>query len=148
YVSSSNTNDSILPAFLIFGFWLSASAWKRGAFCALSSWTKFASLIVAPLWLTYPDWRQVRPHVRFATGFAVATLAAFSILLLEPNPLHAARVFYDRTFSSQLGRESPFSLWDWRQYHAKGIPNLHLVQQALEVLLVIGALAAAFFPRR
>jgi hypothetical protein len=148
YVSSSNTNDSILPAFLIFGFWLTASAWKRGAFCALSSWTKFASLIVAPLWLTYPDWRRVRPQIRFATGFAVATLAAFSILLLEPNPLHAARVFYDRTFASQLGRESPFSLWDWRQYHAKGIPNLHLVQQALEVLLVIGALAAAFFPRR
>src|SRR2546421_6711475 len=148
YVSSSNTNDSILPAFLIFGFWLAASPVKRGVFCALSAWTKFAPLIVAPLWLTYPDWRERRPQVRFVVGFAVATLAAFSILLLEPHPIHAVGTFWDRTFRPQIHRESPFSLWDWRQYHAKGIPDLHRVQQALEVLLVIGAVAAAFFPRR
>ena len=148
YVSSSNTNDSILPAFLIFGFWLAASPVKRGVFCALSAWTKFAPLIVAPLWMTYPDWRQIRPQARFVAGFAVATLAAFSILLLEPHPIHAVGTFWDRTFSPQIHRESPFSLWDWRQYHAKGIPDLHRVQQALEVLLVIGAVAAAFFPRR
>ena len=54
------------------------------------------------------------------------------MLLLEPSPWHAARVFYDRTIAYQFGRESPFSLWDWRQYHAKGIPDLHLVQLALE----------------
>jgi hypothetical protein len=57
-------------------------------------------------------------------------------------------VFYDRTFSFQVGRESPFSLWDWRQYHASGIPDLHLVQRALEVSLVVGALALGWFPRR
>ena len=33
---------------------------------------------------------------------------------------HAARVFYDRTVSFQIGRDSPFSLWDWGQYHAQG----------------------------
>ena len=148
YVSSSNTNDSILPAFLIFGFWLAASPVKRGVFCALSAWTKFAPLIVAPLWMTYPDWREIRPQARFVAGFAVATLAAFSILLLEPHPIHAVGTFWDRTFRPQIHRESPFSLWDWRQYHAKGIPDLHRVQQALEVLLVIGAVAAAFLPRR
>ena len=58
------------------------------------------------------------------------------MLLLEPSPLHAARVFCDRTIGYQFGRESPFSLWDWRQYHAKGMPDLHLVQSVLEVLLV------------
>src|SRR5207237_7870984 len=51
------------------------------------------------------------------------------------------------TFAWQFGRESPFSLWDWRQYHA-GLPDLHRVHQALEVLLAIGAVAAAFLPRR
>jgi hypothetical protein len=56
-------------------------------------------------------------------------------------------VFYDRTFAFQLGRDSPFSIWDWRQYHA-GLPDLHLVQRALEVLLVLGAVAAYFLPRR
>ena len=30
YVSMSNTNDAIMPAFLIWGFWLCTSAWARG----------------------------------------------------------------------------------------------------------------------
>ena len=55
YASSSNTNDALMPCFLIFGFWLASSPVGRGAFGALSAWTKFASLVVAPLWLTYPD---------------------------------------------------------------------------------------------
>jgi hypothetical protein len=104
-----------------------------------------------PLWLTYPNlgdtWRR-RSWVFFASGFVFATALAFSILLLEPSLGHALHVFYVRTVKSQIDRESPFSLWDWRQYHAKGIPDLHRVQQLLEVLLVIGAIAAAFLPRR
>jgi hypothetical protein len=149
YVSNSNTNDAILPAFLIVGLWLVGSPWARGIFVALSGWTKFATLIVAPMWLTYPElrWRPQR-LLAYAGGFALATAAAFTILLFEPSPLHAAHVFYDRTIKSQIDRQSPFSLWDWRQYHARGIPDLHLVQRALEVLLVAAALAFAFVPRR
>ena len=62
--------------------------------------------------------------------------------------MHAARVFAERTFGFQLDRESPFSIWGWGQYHAKGVPDLHLVQQVLQVLLVAGALLVAFVPRR
>jgi hypothetical protein len=145
YASSSNTNDAIMPCYLIFGFWLASSPVGRGVFAALSGWTKFASLVVAPLWATYPD---RRPSWRFVAGFAAATLAAFSIVLLEPSPLHELRVFWDRTVSWQVGRQSPFSLWDWGQYHARGLPDLHLVQRVLQVLLVVGAVAAAFVPRR
>jgi hypothetical protein len=56
-------------------------------------------------------------------------------------------VFYDRTVSFQVGRDSPFSIWDWGQYHAKGLPNLHLLQRALQGLLVLGALALFVVPR-
>jgi hypothetical protein len=149
YVSSSNTNDAIPAAFLIWGFWLVTSAWARGIFVALSAWTKFASLVVAPMWLTYPElrWRPSRLGA-FVGGFAVATVVAFSILLLEPSPIHAAHVFYDRTIKNQVDRESPFSLWDWRQYHAHGLPNLHVVQRVLEVLLVVASVAFAIVPRR
>src|SRR5207253_4831484 len=49
---------------------------------------------------------------------------------------------------NQVDRESPFSLWDWRQYHARGIPNLHVVQYALEGLLVAASVAFALVPRR
>jgi hypothetical protein len=149
YVSMSNTNDGILPVFLVFGFWLVTSPWARGIFVALSGWTKFATLVVAPLWLTYPGpVRRPRPALKFAAGFALATVAAFSILLLEPSPVQAAKDFYERTIESQVERESPFSLWDWRQYHARGLPDLELVQRALQVLLVVAALLVAFVPRR
>jgi hypothetical protein len=143
YALNSNTNDAIVPAFLIWGFWLASSPAPRGALVALSGLTKFASLIVVPLWLTYRG-----SAARFLAGFAFASVAAFSILLLEPNLVDAARTFYDRTVGWQLGRDSPFSLWGWGQYHAAGIPDLHLVQAALELLLVAAAIAAAFVPRR
>jgi hypothetical protein len=148
YVSSSNTNDSIMPAFLIWGFWLCTSSWARGAFVALAGWTKFAALLVAPLWATYPEARRSRRTVLlFAGGFALATLASFWVLLLEPSLLHAARVFWDRTIPPQVNRESPFSIWDWRQYQA-GLPDLLWVQRVLEALLVVGAVVVAFLPRR
>ena len=147
YVSSSNTNDAIQPVLLIFGFWLATSAPARGAFVALASWTKFAPLLLAPLWATYPDARRPRTVLAFGAGFLAASLAVFSILLLDPNPLHAARVFYDRTIPHQIGRDSPFSIWDWRQYHA-GLPDLHVLQHVLQGLLVAGSLAVAFVPRR
>jgi hypothetical protein len=149
YVSNSNTNDAIVPAFLIWGFWLASAPWARGAFGALSGWTKFGSLIVVPLWLTYPDVRAgVRSKLRFVGGFALASAAAFSVLLLEPDVLEAARLFAERTVVWQIDRESPFSLWGWGQYHAAGIPDLHLVQRAVQVLVVVGAVAVAFVPRR
>jgi hypothetical protein len=148
YASMSNTNDAIMPAFLIWGFWLCTSAWARGVFVGLASWTKFAALLVAPLWATYPEFRKSRrTALMFAGGFAIATVASFWVLLLEPNVLHAARVFWDRTIPPQVNRQSPFSLWDWRQYHA-GLPDLHWLQRVLQVLLVAGAAAAAFLPRR
>ena len=145
YASNSNTNDAIMPCFLIWGFWLVSAPVARGALCALSGLTKFASLIVAPLWLTYPG---RRPSRRFIAGFVAATLAAFSVVLFEPSPLHELRVFWDRTVRWQIGRDAPWSLWDWGQYYARGLPNLHIVQRVLQGLLVAGAFVVAFVPRR
>jgi hypothetical protein len=148
YVSSANSNDAIPAAFLIWGFWLVTSAWARGIFVALSSWTKFVTLIVAPMWLTYPEvrWRPAR-FSAYVAGFALVTVTAFSILLLDPHPVAAAHVFYDRTIKSQIDRHSPFSLWDWKQYYARGLPDLHWLQKILEGVVVAAALAFAFFPR-
>jgi hypothetical protein len=151
YVSSSNTNDALPPMLLIWGFWLVSSPWACGIFAALAGWAKFGTLLVAPLWAGYPEavrLRRPRGPLLYAAGFAGATLAAFSILLLEPDPVHAARVFWDRTLGWQLTRESPFSIWDWGQYHAAGIPDLRLVQLPLIGAVALGAVAAAFYPRR
>jgi len=148
YASNSNTNDAIAPALLTWGFLWLTSPVARGAAVALSGWTKFASLLLVPLWSGYPEARRRHGIVAYLVAFAVTTVLVFFVVFLEPSPVHAVRVFYDRTVSFQLGRDSPFSLWDWRQYHAKGIPDLHLVQRVLQVLLVMGSLALAWFPRR
>jgi hypothetical protein len=145
YVSNSNTNDAIMPCFLVWGFWLVSRPAARGVLSALAGWTKFASLLVVPLWLTYPG---RRPSWRFALGFAATTLAVFSILLLASDPFHEAHVFWTRTVGFQVGRAAPWSLWDWRQYHARGLPDLHIVQHLLQGALIAGAVALAFFPRR
>ena len=148
YVSSSNTNDALPPLFLIWGFWLVTSPFARGAAVALSGWTKFAPLVVGPLWASYPEaLRRPRAKAVFVAGLVVVTLAAFSILLLEPHPVAATHEFWKRTVSWQVRRDSPFSIWDWRQYHA-GLPDLHMLQRVLEFVLLVGAVAAYFLPRR
>jgi hypothetical protein len=147
YVSSSNSNDSIMPALLVWGLWLATSPPGRGLFLGLAAWTKFAALVLLPLWASYPEpFRRPRRKLAFAGGFVLATALAFAILLLEPDPLHAARVFWDRTFGWQLSRPSPFSIWDWDEY--PGFPDLHVAQTVLKTLLLAGALAVAFLPRR
>jgi hypothetical protein len=147
YVSMTNSNDGIPPAFLIFGFWLLTSAPARGLFVGLAAWAKYAALLLVPLWASYPTGlRRPRGVALFAGGFAAATALAFWVLLLEPDPPHAARVFWERTFGWQLGRDSPFSIWDWGEY--PGYPDLSAWQTALKAILVVAAVVAGFLPRR
>jgi len=146
YTLNANTNDTVMPALLVLGFWLVSSPWARGASVALAGWTKFAVLLVAPLWATYPR-ADRRALVRFAVAFAAATAAAFAILALEPDLLDAFRTIWDRTIGFQAGRDSPFSLWGWGQYHARGIPDLGFVQPVVAAFSVVLALVLAVRPR-
>ncbi len=146
YALNANTNDTIMPAFLVFGFWLASSAWARGTAVALAGWTKFGGLLLSPLWASYPT-LELRRLVRFALAFALATLVSFVILLLEPDLWDAIRTFWTRTVGFQAGRDSPFSLWGWGQYHAEGIPDLGFLQPVFAVLAVALAVVAAFVPR-
>lgn len=147
YVSNSNSNDALLPCLLVFGFWLVTWAPARGLFVGLASWAKFAALLLVPLWASYPDGlRRPRALGLFAAGFLVATAVGFWVLLLEPDPLHATRVFWDRTFGFQLGRDSPFSIWGWGEY--PGYPDLSLPQTVLKILLLIAAVVSGIRPRR
>ncbi|MDQ4030008.1 MAG: hypothetical protein M3168_03095, partial [Actinomycetota bacterium] len=72
YASNSNSNDTIPAVLLLFGFWLVTSPWARGAAVAAAGWTKFAALIVAPLWIGY----RRRDAGKTVLGFLIATVAA------------------------------------------------------------------------
>jgi hypothetical protein len=148
YVSNSNSNDAVMPVILIWGFWLLTSAPARGLFLALAGWAKFAALLLVPLWASYPRGTGKdagRRLLGFELGFLVGTALIAWIFLLEPDALHAVRVFWDRTFGWQLSRPSPFSIWDWDQY--PGYPDLALVQGALKIALLAAAFAVYFVPR-
>ena len=147
YTLNANTNDAIMPAFLVGGFWLVTSDWARGASVALAGWAKFGALLVAPLWATYPVF-ELRRILRFAAAFLAATVAAFSILMLEPSLWEAVRTFWDRTIGFQAGRNSPFSIWGWGQYHARGVPDVGFLQPVVVVLAVALAVLVAVVPRR
>ncbi len=147
YALNANTNDTIMPAFLVFGFWLVSSAWARGGAVALAGWAKFGALLAAPLWASYPG-LELRRVLRFAVAFLATTALAFGVLLLEPSLRDAARTFVERTAGYQVGRDSPFSLWGWGQYHARGIPDLGFVQPVLGILAIALAVLVAFIPRR
>jgi hypothetical protein len=148
YTLNSNTNDAIMPAILIWGFLLATSPVARGAAVALSGWTKFATLLLAPLWLTYPNGLSRRAVARFVAAFAVATGLAFSILLLEPSLVDTVRIFGERTIRYQLDRGSPFSPWDWGQYQARGVPDLGAVQLILQIGVLALAGVVAVIPQR
>jgi hypothetical protein len=147
YTLSANTNDTVMPALLVLGFWLASSPWARGASVALAGWTKFGALLLAPLWASYPSF-ELRRAARFALAFSAATVAAFLVLLLEPGLWDALRTFWERTVEYQSSRDSPFSIWGWGQYHAEGIPDLGFVQPVVAVLAVGLALLVAFVPAR
>ena len=146
YALQANTNDMIVAAFAIWGFAFAASPVRRGVLLALASWTKFAPLVLWPLWSRYPrgEGESPRSLSRGAAGLALGT--ALAALLLLPGGLDAVRTFWDRTAGFQIGRSSPFSLWAWGIY--PDLPDLGSLQTALEALLVTCAVALAFRPRR
>ena len=147
YTLNANTNDVIMPAFLLLGFWLVTSDWARGASVALAGWTKFGALLLVPLWATYPA-VELRRIARFGVAFAAVSVLAFSILLLEPALWDALRTFWARTIGFQSGRDSPFSIWGWGQYHARGIPDLGFFQPVVVVFAIVLAVVVAVVPRR
>jgi len=148
YALLANTNDALMPAFLVWGYWLATSPAARGVAIALAGWTKFAALLLAPLWLTYRTGLRPGAVARFVAGFGVATVLAFSILLLEPSLLKAVETFWDHTVGFQLGRDSPFSIWGWGQYHAAGIPDLASLQTVVQAATIVLAGVVAAVPRQ
>jgi hypothetical protein len=61
YALSSNSNDMVVTAFLVWGFVALTSPAGRGLLISLAAWTKFAPLLAWPLWARYPRERELAP---------------------------------------------------------------------------------------
>ena len=135
-------DHAVLPRLGLLARLVTGGARRLGA---LSGWTKFASLLVVPLWLTYPG----RKPSRALRGLR----RRHARCVLDPPPRRRTRCTRRtssgrRTVGFQIGRAAPWSLWDWGQYHARGLPDLHLVQRVLQGCSSRARSRAAFFPRR
>ncbi|MGH2956611.1 MAG: hypothetical protein ACRDL6_06415 [Solirubrobacterales bacterium] len=151
FALESNTNDSLVAMLLVGALLVLASPAARGAMLALASLTKFAPLVLAPLFATYdsarssaggtavtrPARRVVRVVGPFAAAFALTVAVVMAQTLLDPG----LSTFWERTIGNQAGRDSPFSVWGQE-------PSLEWLQTAIKALVVGLALLVALRPRR
>jgi hypothetical protein len=139
FTLSTNSNDELVSALLVFALVAISSPSARGVFGALAGLTKFAPFALAPLlWRgTGPRLPGRRSTIAYAVGFVAAAVAAMLPVLLDGN-LH---FFWHDSIAYQSSRVTPFSIWGlWG--------GLGAVQHLLEGAAVGLAIMVAFVPRR
>jgi hypothetical protein len=147
FALQSNSNDSLLAAFLAWSLALFARPVARGALLAAAVMTKFAPLALGPLYAAGYEGlgrvfsRDGRPALRGALVFTAAFLAVAAILLVNPAIDPGLATFFDRTVKSQIDRTSPFSVWGQ-------VDGIQWLQTAVFAAVSLLALAFAFLPRR
>ncbi len=115
FVLQSNSNDSLLAAFLIWSFVLFARPLARAGLLALAATAKFAPLALAPLYArgragarrAAPLALRLRPLLIGTGTFVAVTLLMFAHPAVDPG----LSAFWERTVESQIDRVSPFSIW-------------------------------------
>jgi hypothetical protein len=132
-VANSNTNDGLVAVLVTAAMLVLAKPVARGAVVAAAALTKFAPIVLAPLFATYGAGR--RALVLTAAGFAALGTFAMAPVALGDG-LHT---FYDRTLAFQSDRGSPFSIWGLYD-----LPGRDVVLAAALILAVV----VAFVPRR
>jgi hypothetical protein len=135
---SSNTNDTLVALMVTLALLAITWAPVRGALAALAGLTKFAPLVLAPLFLRGAGGRAGwRPAALYVLAYAVTIGLCMLPVLLDHN-LHA---FWRDTISYQSDRQTPFSIWGlWG--------GLDLEQHLAEGAAVGLALGVALVPRR
>ncbi|HEX8075711.1 MAG TPA: hypothetical protein VF545_12105 [Thermoleophilaceae bacterium] len=149
FALSTNSNDTMVAAILVFALLALGSAPARGALVALGAAAKIAPLALAPLFLNPAGERRARGPLLFVAAFLIVALVTI-VPFLPPGGVGR---FYDRTLGFQLGRESPFSIWgqdpslDWLHTLVKvgavNLAALALIFPARKTPVQVAALAAA-----
>jgi hypothetical protein len=145
FALESNSNDSLVAVFVLAALLAATSAPARGMFAALAGLTKFAPLALAPLLCTegfagMTGAQRARSGALFVGAFAL-TAAVVMAPALTHDSLHT---IFERTFSYQANRESPFSIWGL--YESSAV--LEYGRIVVEGAAIAFAVAVAFLPRR
>jgi hypothetical protein len=132
YALESNSNDTLVAAFLVAVLLALSRPVARGFFGALATLTKFGPLLLVPMLATYRA-----SKARFVLSFGVTA----ALLLLWPAIDPGLHTLYDRTIAYQAGRDSPFSIWGQ-------VDGLELLRTTILVAVGLMAVAFAFRPKR
>jgi hypothetical protein len=120
---------------------------------ALAGLTKFAPFALVPLFAAGPraglasrDPESGDPplsptRLRVLVLFTLGVVAAVVTLMLSVSLDPGLPTFWDRTIASQVGRDSPFSVWGQ-------VPSLEWLQIVVQIAVVGLAVLVAFRPRR
>jgi hypothetical protein len=136
-VIAANTNDTLVPLFVVYALVLLGSAPARGALGAVASMAKFAPAAVAPILIAGRSRLTTRNAVVGGIAFAVVV----ALLLAPFIPDGGPRELWNTTVGFQLHRSSPLSLW----VRAPGLDFLRVVFTVLTLALIA---AAALVPSR
>jgi Glycosyltransferase family 87 len=141
FALQSNSNDALVAALVVWSLVAFASPLARGALLALAAATKFAPLVLAPLYARGERGLLAgRQRVSIAV-FAAAFTAVIGLMLAHPAIDPGLATFWERTITAQADRESPFSLWGQA-------PALEPLRVAAIVAVAGLALLLAFAPKR
>jgi Glycosyltransferase family 87 len=136
FVLSTNSNDSLVAALLVFALLAVSSPPARGLMVGLASAAKFAPLTLAPLFVRGKDALVSRRTIVAGVVAVVVFVAAF-LPFIPPGGLHE---LWHRSLGSQVNRSSPFSVW--------GQTSLDWLQAVWQALSVALAILVAVVPRR
>lgn len=140
FVQSCNVNDSIVAAFLIWGFVFLKRAPIAGLLLGFATQIKFFPALLGPLWASFPrTWRGWGRRTLFIAAFGLAIVVTLPVIFLGDGNF---TIFWERSFKWQIERDSPFSIWG---QHPDALAGIQRVGQYVLVLL---AFASFFWPSR
>jgi hypothetical protein len=135
---TTNANDTLVSALLVWALVAVASPPARGALVAVAAAAKFAPLTLAPLFAVGTG----RARRRGTAVAGATTLALFVLVIAAYLPKDGGlATFWHATLGYQTTRPTSFSPWALH-------PSLGWLQTLLEVAGASLALAVAFVPRR
>jgi len=140
FVQSCNVNDSIVAAFLIWGFVFLNRAPIAGLLLGFATQIKFFPALLGPLWASFPrTWRGWGRRTLFILGFITAVAITIPVIFLGDGTF---TLFWERSMKWQIERDSPFSIWGQYPDALAGI------QRVGQYVLVFLAFASFFWPPR
>ncbi len=138
FTLSSNSNDALVSALVVFSLLAIGSAPGRGVLAALAGLTKFAPFALTPLLLRGTG---ERPRERSAAAFIIAFGVTVFIAMLPVLVNGDLDFFWHDSVVYQASRVTPFSIWGlWG--------GLSWLQSILQGAAVALGILVAFVPRR